>query len=99
MLESEGRLRTWELEAVPVDGVKVRAVALPDHRLHYLDYEGPLSEDRGTVRRWDSGIYLLLSEFEDQLECELSGERLQGRLQLSRHSLNRGHGWAHFDAR
>ena len=99
MLESEGRLRTWELEAAPVDGVKVRAEALPDHRLHYLEYEGPLSEDRGTVRRWDAGIYLLLGEFEDQLECELSGERFQGRLLLSGHSLDRGHCWARFDAR
>ncbi|MGI9455406.1 MAG: hypothetical protein ACR2NU_02540 [Aeoliella sp.] len=29
----------------------VSAVRLPNHRKHYLDYDGPLSEGRGTVSR------------------------------------------------
>ena len=35
------------------------AEALPDHRLIYLEYEGPISGDRGTVVAWDRGEYRL----------------------------------------
>ena len=30
---------------------------LPDHRRDYLDYEGPVSNNRGDVRRVQSGTY------------------------------------------
>ena len=35
----------------------ILAEALPDHRLFYLDYEGPVTGGRGTVIQWDSGIF------------------------------------------
>ena len=37
--------------------VEMDAEVLPDHRLAYLDYEGPISGDRGSVTRWDRGTY------------------------------------------
>ena len=47
MLEAGTSLRTWALAALPVAGESIAAEQLPDHRLHYLDYEGPISGNRG----------------------------------------------------
>ena len=60
MLESGGILRTWALAALPAAGEPITAEQLPDHRLHYLDYEGPLSGNRGSVTRWDHGSFELV---------------------------------------
>lgn len=58
MLESGAVLRTWRLAVPPrASGERIAAIALPDHRLAYLDYEGPVSGNRGTVTRWDAGCY------------------------------------------
>jgi hypothetical protein len=84
MLEADGRLRTWELPATPQPRVGLQALPLADHRLDYLDYEGPLSNDRGTVRRWDFGEYQVLSETEFELKIQVCGQHLQGRLFLAR---------------
>jgi hypothetical protein len=35
----------------------VDAQRIADHRLAYLEYEGPISGGRGTVRRLDGGSY------------------------------------------
>ncbi|MBI1830138.1 MAG: hypothetical protein HYR84_01650 [Planctomycetes bacterium] len=58
MLEADGVLQTWRLAQAP-DGVvgAIEATALGDHRIAYLDYEGPVSGNRGTVRRWDAGTF------------------------------------------
>ncbi len=39
---------------------KAKARRLPDHRLAYLEYEGPVSGNRGSVLRVDSGEYVEL---------------------------------------
>ena len=63
MLESGPALRTWRLAGPPESaGGAVAAKASFDHRLAYLDYEGPVSRGRGTVRRWDQGTYLIEEE-------------------------------------
>lgn len=82
MLERESGLRTWRLLARPDESREVRAEPLPDHRLHYLDYEGPLSGDRGTVKRWDFGNYSEFETSESQCRCRLQGNKLQGRIEL-----------------
>ena len=65
MIESGETLATWSLPAVPEPWAAGLAHAAPlaplplpmmverlaDHRRAYLDYEGPVSGDRGTVRR------------------------------------------------
>ncbi len=83
MLEVEDSLRTWRLLQEPLlnDAEKqIRCVAEPlaDHRIAYLDYEGPVSRDRGTVRCWDAGLYLLLGQSEKHWEFRLEGNRLSG---------------------
>lgn len=95
MLEQGESLATWELRELPASWSRwldieqaatretVSAIRLPDHRLAYLDYEGPLSEDRGEVQQADVGSYELLSQQEDSLDLSLRGTKIRGRAQLS----------------
>jgi hypothetical protein len=58
MLEADGVLRTWRLETPPADGLVVTAERIADHRLAYLDHDGPVSGNRGVARPWDKGEYV-----------------------------------------
>jgi hypothetical protein len=82
MLEWGDALRTWELLEEPQPGAEMRARPLPDHRLLYLDFEGPLSGNRGQVSRWDRGTYELISDAPECCKVHLSGTRCQGPLTL-----------------
>ncbi len=84
LLESDRALKTWALPVLPGPGVETVCEALPDHRLDYLDYEGPVSGDRGTVSRWDRGTYRIRRQSEAEWVVELSGEKLLGRAVLER---------------
>lgn len=78
-------LRTWAaVEPLPLDrAATVAAIELPRHRARYLDYEGPVSGDRGTVTRIEQGRYRVLSDSADCLEVEVVGDRV-GRLRIVR---------------
>jgi hypothetical protein len=89
MLERETTLQTWRLLSCPEAGQDIRAEPLTDHRLHYLDYEGPVSGNRGTVTRWDFGTYCVLERTASVLRCRLEGTRLRGTVSLQ--SQGRGH--------
>lgn len=80
MLELGTALRTWRLSAPPTDACIVAATALGEHRLAYLDYEGPVSGGRGSVRRWDQGVFELYVEEPGRLVAGLDGQRLCGDL-------------------
>jgi hypothetical protein len=82
MLEHAGALRTWAMERLPAIGKDVAAERLPDHRLAYLDYEGEVSGERGTVSRVDAGDYECLQEGETRLVVRVSGQRVRGTLTL-----------------
>jgi hypothetical protein len=56
--------------------------ALPDHRRIYLDYQGPVSGDRGTVTRCDRGTLRLVQYTATHIAVEITGTLLQGRLDL-----------------
>src|SRR5258705_9929861 len=75
MLEVGDVLWTWRLERPPRDGPEtIPAERIGDHRLAYLDYEGPVSGGRGFVKRWDWGTYDLLEGRQDRLRLELQGK-------------------------
>jgi DNA polymerase Ligase (LigD) len=93
MLETGQALRTWELDSIPMPGGFALAVSLADHRLAYLDYEGPISGDRGTVRRWDWGDYEVIRESPSELDIRLNGRQLQGDVRLVRDLTNSADGW------
>jgi hypothetical protein len=85
MLEAGGVLKTWSLPLPPVADVEIRCTALPEHRTAYLDYEGPVSGDRGTVVRWDQGIYTPLRTDDSDWLVEIAGERVSGTVTLRCH--------------
>jgi hypothetical protein len=83
MLQSGNVLRTWALSDQPSRGQAVEARMLPDHRLHYLDYEGPVSENRGTVTRWDGGTFQWLTDLPGEVVVRVTGTRLAGTVSLT----------------
>jgi len=84
MLESGNVLRTWALQEEPHRGATVAAEALADHRLAYLDYEGPVSGNRGRVIRYDEGTYDLVCDTPTRVTVSLAGRALQCSATLER---------------
>lgn len=83
MIEWGDVLRTWRLDRIPSEAASIPAKPLADHRTAYLDYEGPVSGDRGEVSRIDRGEYEVLAESRTSLEVKLAGDRLIGTAILS----------------
>jgi hypothetical protein len=81
-------LATWQLPVKPTgpEVLPVDATRLPDHRRAYLDYEGPISRNRGHVTRFDHGEYCLIACDGHQWVFELDGKVLRGRFRLTRSS-------------
>jgi len=83
------RVATWALNALPgatrLEGLAER---LPDHRRHYLDYEGPVEGDRGTVSRVIAGsLTVVLNDVElhfDMNGVDRHGVAILGRLRFWR---------------
>lgn len=82
LLEEGSTLRTWRLLEAPSVPAEIAAEALPPHRLLYLDYEGPVSGNRGHVTQWDRGRYTRIEETAEHLTVRLDGDRLRSRLEL-----------------
>ena len=77
-------LRTWAVDQQPGSDACREAQELPGHRLAYLDYEGPVSGNRGSVVRWDVGVYQAVEVTLDRWLLDLEGERLRGRILFER---------------
>lgn len=82
MLEAGDVLRTWAIDAPIVAGADLPARALPDHRPIYLDYEGEISGNRGTVRRLDRGVYEVRVWEEDRVRVRIRGDQLVGEVEI-----------------
>jgi hypothetical protein len=82
MLEANGVLRTWALDELPAPDREIAATQLADHSLAYLDYEGPVAGNRGSVERVDRGEYALAREMAGRIEIELFGDPMRGRATL-----------------
>ncbi len=91
MLQTGAVLATWRLAALPDanTGRAVPAEAIGDHRLDYLTYEGPLSRDRGSVRRIDEGRYALLEQVGTHWTIDFQGRILRGTWRLNERELRR----------
>lgn len=84
MLEAGAVLRTWRLLALPEAREAVRAEAIGDHRVAYLDYEGPVSGGRGRVKRWDTGTFTWGRDDAERVVVRLQGQRWVGTATLER---------------
>lgn len=85
MLETGERLTTWDVPPAcgtdaldRLESFRCRALRLPDHRAMYLEYEGPISEGRGSVRRLDAGTFETL----EPNRYRLSGRFFRGVLSV-----------------
>lgn len=85
MFESGSALRTWSLGECPAAGVPltIPAERLADHRLAYLDYEGPVTDNRGQVSQVAAGTYETLNDTESEFEVRLESDQLSGTMRLS----------------
>lgn len=84
LIDAGRSLATWKCPQPPewaVDSSLI-CVRLKDHRRLYLDYEGPLTEDRGTVHRYDQGECLIHERTASRWELTFRGQRLAGRFAL-----------------
>jgi len=81
-LEAGDVLRSWRLLAPLEPGIAVAAEPTGDHRLLYLDYEGPVSGNRGTVARIDAGTFSWEVEAVERLIVRITGARFVGRMVL-----------------
>jgi hypothetical protein len=90
MLQAGDVLRTWRLAAPPAALSAVEAQPSFDHRLMYLDYEGPISGDRGRVVQWDGGWFEGHIEADGRVEVQMEGRRLRGVLRIGP---GQGGGW------
>ena len=87
MLSDGDALATWQLSTRPqsaAPGQSVRARRLADHRAAYLTYEGPVSRNRGQVKRIDEGSYECIEKTPLRWAVRLEGETLVGRFELAR---------------
>ncbi|MEM6654511.1 MAG: hypothetical protein AAF596_01785 [Planctomycetota bacterium] len=92
MLEDGDTLRTWSLLSLPyawrdpppsaamrkLRRRPVSATELPPHRLAYLEYEGEISGDRGSVARVAEGVFEWLVDEPKRVVLEATTGRLQG---------------------
>ena len=90
MLERDGVLCTWELRALPLQWSNsedtaeeaMQVTRLPDHRIDYLEYEGPVSNNRGSVSRVDSGTFEFVRQGDNYWEVRLLGAKVRGSVRL-----------------
>ena len=84
MFQRDGRLMTWATPPIDLGDVsrvvETDCEVLPAHRLAYLDHEGEVSGDRGTVRKKLAGYYRCREAGEDRFLASIrwqENERLQ----------------------
>jgi len=73
------------LHASASNQTRTTGLRLPDHRQLYLDYQGPISGDRGSVRRLNRGTVRWITHSPDRIElvvwfdsisCQIRGQPL-----------------------
>lgn len=90
MIESGERLATWKISDPPESAAErpLPCRRIGDHRRMYLDYEGPISGDRGRVTQSDAGRCVVIQKSDDVWDLTFSGSRLAGRYILERIGLD-----------
>ena len=85
LLERGDTLLAWRLLTELIfetEKLVIQAERLPDHRLKYLDYEGTISGNRGTVTIWGQGSYSICEWSADEKSVQLKGNPLSGKLTI-----------------
>jgi hypothetical protein len=84
MIDMGPSLATWKCPQPPdqTAGSGLNCLRLKDHRRLYLDYEGPISDGRGSVQRYDQGVCMIHERAPRRWEVTFAGQRLVGRFAL-----------------
>ena len=94
MIDLGKLLATWKFPQPPespaVHGLGCTRIG--DHRRIYLDYEGPILGDRGSVSRHDYGECEILTRNDETWLVKFRGQMLMGRYKLERCDME-NHGW------
>ncbi len=95
MLEQGDILLTWQLLKEPIgpSSLPIHALKIQDHRIAYLDYEGSISGDRGSVTRIDSGRCEILEQSSSLYVIQLIGDRFTGKFSLRREKNSKNDAW------
>lgn len=82
MFQSGDGLRTWASPVCRFDGgdFLIPCQSLPPHRIAYLDYEGPVSGNRGSVGRVLSGTFTVVEDLQTRFVVALSVDGETGKL-------------------
>src|SRR5579862_8975370 len=84
LLQNGENCRAWRLLRAPdAAETPIPAEILPDHRLMYLDYEGPVRGNRGSVKRWDAGELEWQINDPERVEVALQGLLWKGHVRLA----------------
>ena len=85
MLERDESLATWQVAANPAtwSANPITCRRIFDHRKKYLNYQGPLSDDRGQVKRHETGNFHPIEISERHWSIELQSQKLTGTLSLT----------------
>ena len=102
-LEMDGVLKSWAVPKEPPTrpGLRRLAVAVEDHDVDYIDFEGVIPEGEygaGTVEIWDKGNFELESRKPDKLVFELRGDKMKGRYTLV-HFTEKAENWLLFKSK
>ncbi len=81
MIEEGGVLATWQLEGWPPQDQSI-VERLDDHRLAYLDYEGPVAGNRGRVTRVEFGEARSINKDQCSWRVELIGQSFHDTIEL-----------------
>ncbi|MBI1249150.1 hypothetical protein GC197_15065 [bacterium] len=92
LLEDGQVLKTFTLWQFPEVNQPITALADFDHRPVYLDYEGPISGNRGEVTQADQGTFEWIVREAKRIEIQVAGRKLIGRLTLETQDLSSGDG-------
>jgi hypothetical protein len=84
LLEDGPSLRTWRLIHEPRSAFVIPAEPLANHRVMYLDYEGPIGRGRGRVTQWDGGQFEWIVDTPAEVKVLLHGSRVDGLIVISR---------------
>jgi len=82
-LEMDGVLKSWAVPKGPPTetGIRRLAVAVADHSVDYIDFEGTIEEGQygaGSVAIWDRGTFVLRQRDKKQIKIHLAGKKLKG---------------------
>lgn len=85
-LELDGVAKSWAIPKEPLieSGVKRLAIAVEDHSVDYMDFEGEITEGygQGIVKIWDKGYWEPESVHEKKIVAIIHGKKLEGRYTL-----------------